>query len=133
MGKFPKRFTVVFPESVHAVEVRVHRDLRALRRTARKKGYKGPRPDAFCWLPWESLSDGCVAEMHLAAAALTFNIVAHESSHAAHHRGALRGGLRESVAFDEELATDTGWLTDAVLAGLAKLGVKVACEFKMQN
>lgn len=126
----PKRlsFKIKFNRrSRHWVQVHLHSS-RAVMRSIRTRVYKksdSHNVDACCWQANQPSKDQCVAEIHLGADHLSVSDIAHECSHAAYHRAVLLGIPLDDDSFQEYVATDTGALTDSVMAFLSSQRVKI--------
>lgn len=116
--------------SAHYVTLYLHKTLRDLRRLDRHQGAHAAAAstkesikdaDAFCWQSEVIPRDGNLAEIHLAEDNVTVELIAHESFHAAFHRRHFVG----HVDFEEQVATDTGFLADGIAVILAALNVRV--------
>ena len=117
-------FEIHFNSSTHYVNVVLHNSASAMRREGTRKGHKtAKQSDAFCWQAHLPAVDGCVAEIHLAKDLLDIDVIAHECCHAAFHRAKLCGVPPEE--FEEQVATDTGILTDALVSKFSEKGVDI--------
>ena len=109
----------IHKRSTHMVNVVVHGSLSSMRRLLKKHGHITWKTTvACCWQSNRIPKDGIFAEIHFCPEHLTLENIAHESSHAALHRAVLIGLAFTDDDFQEYVATDTGVLTDAILAGL---------------
>lgn len=121
-----RTFTVKFHQgSAHWVGVEIHSSQRAMRARRSRLGKKNSRCSAFCVQNDNPSKDGCIATIHLARNSMTLDDIAHEASHAAHHRTVLLGVPRDADEFQEWVAWDTGVLTDAILAYLDQQRIAV--------
>lgn len=123
-------FKLIFEEgSVHFVTLYLHKTLVELRRLGKYKGSHAAGgiqeslkdAEASCWQSETLPKDGELCEIHLAEDNLTVEFIAHESFHAAFHRRFFVG----QKDFEEQVATDTGVITDKIVCILQGLKLKV--------
>lgn len=113
----PLQFSVKFHKrSTHWVNVVIYKTRTQMRRKLKSIGHDSSQTNAACWQANQPGKDHCVAEIHLAKDFLTLSTIAHESSHAAHHRAVLIGVPFDDESFQEYVAEDTGHVADAIVA-----------------
>lgn len=81
-----------------------------------KRGHPSNHTDAACWQANNPAKDACIAEIHLAQSHLTLDNIIHECSHAAFHRTVILGLKPTDDRFQEWIASDTGYIADALVA-----------------
>lgn len=110
----------------HKVSVVLHRKRRHLRNLRRYKGQNDVSDAyAFCWQGNRPTKDHVVAEVHLAIDFLTVEYISHESAHAAVHRANLLGLKLGTNEWEEQVATDTGIITQGIVTGISGLNINI--------
>lgn len=96
-----------------------------MRRALTAIGHKSDNTEACCWQSNKPARDYIIAEMHFGADRLTLDSIAHESAHAAMQRARMLGLPPNSDAFEEQVAVDTGRLTEACIVRFRRAGYKL--------
>jgi hypothetical protein len=123
-----QKFDLLFEEgNAHKCRVIVHKSAYALRRLGNYRNETDVSDaDAFCWQSRRLNVESILCEIHLAEDILSIDDIAHECAHAVWHRIRFLGlPMDKKGKLEERLATDIGALTNAIVAKLVQLKIKV--------
>jgi hypothetical protein len=124
----PVTFLIDFEENnLHRLAVTVHPNLRTFRRVTRKEGNQNAHQSEACCYQHNCLTyaDRRIAHLHFCRERLNPEVIAHEATHAAHHRMRILGIPASHPEYEEQLATMVGDLTNRVIKSCRTLKIPI--------